>query len=473
MTFFIILKEKNMRIKILSFFFFSLFVEKSFSQVDSVLVIFEISDKIFKEGIQNVSSTLTGVSGTYYRKSGTKGSFEIYWRINSEINFKLIHPLYNSYNGSKKVNLKNSSDTLKISIEMTPIRNYSLNEIVVKAPGIPDTVFESNRLSVADFEILQDGKLILLTYPKQLKKGNELLLFDGVDVINSFSVPSIAEELVRDYRGNPHVICKDNVYGIHIDHQKIGISNLDKAYFLKYVAPIVDTSKAKMYFSNFNKDYPAFNYFAFDQLDSTYSKIIHIEDDLMMELYRSEYKWVDVRTKLWAKNKEYETGIDAEIWVGATVFTQSLYYKELYAPLFKKNDTIYVFDYYKDKLFSYDLVGKPLDSVSIYHHYQPKTTGWQKELIQDHETGEIYAVFDKSGYSYLGLIDLKTGNITEKVKLEFRYIDKIAIQNNFVYYVYRPFESTQKKFLYKERLPYTFGKAKDFYRKETSIETGK
>jgi hypothetical protein len=73
----------------------------------------------------------------------------------------------------------------------------------------------------------------------------------------------------------------------------------------------------------------------------------------------------------------------------------------------------------------------------------------------------------------LGLIDLKTGNITEKVRLEFRYIDKIAIQNNFVYYVYRPFESTQKKFLYKERLPYTFGQATDFYRTETSIETGK
>lgn len=36
----------------------------------------------------------------------------------------------------------------------------------------------------------------------------------------------------------------------------------------------------------------------------------------MMELYRSEFKYVDVRTKLWAMDKEHETGIDKEIWVG-------------------------------------------------------------------------------------------------------------------------------------------------------------
>jgi hypothetical protein len=141
--------------------------------------------------------------------------------------------------------------------------------------------------------------------------------------------------------------------------------------------------------------------------------------------------------------------------------------------MFVKNDTVFVFDYYKDKLFKFDAAGNRLDSVAIYHHYQPKTTGWKKKLIQDQSTGEVYALFDIAGFSYLGLINLQTGEIKEKVKLEFRYIDKIAIQDNFVYYIYRPFESTQKKFLYKERLPYEFGKAKVPYGNETSIDTGK
>jgi len=457
---------------ILAFLFFVNFVAVV-AQEDSVLVRFEIVDKTYKEGIQNVNATLQINNKTIIRSSNSKGRISIYVPNNAQLNYQLTHPLFESYSGTKKIALKSSLDTSFISVEMLPYKGKSLNSVTVKAPGIPDTVFESKRLSVADFELLKNGQMVLLAYPKQLKKGSELLLYDGMEVVNSFSVPGTAEELVRDYRGNPHVLCKDNVYGLYVSNSQIGISTLDKAYYLKYLAPIVDTNYSKMFFSNFSKDYPAFDYFAFDQLDSTYSKIIEIEDELMMELYRSEYKWVDVRTKLWAKNKEYETGIDAEIWVGANYFTQSLYYKELYAPMFVKNDTVFVFDYYKDKLFKFDAAGNRLDSVAIYHHYQPKTTGWKKQLIQDQTTGEVYAVFNIAGYTYLGLVNLQTGEIKEKVKLEFRYIDKLAIQDNFVYYIYRPFESTQKKFLYKERLPYEFGKAKVPYGNETSIETGK
>lgn len=457
---------------ILTFLFFVTCVAV-YAQEDSVLVRFEIVDKTYKEGIQNVNATLQINNKTIIRSSNSKGRISVYVPNNAQLNYQLTHPLFESYSGTKKVALKSSADTSFISVEMLSYKGKTLNSVTVKAPGIPDTVFESKRLSVADFELLKNGQMVLLAYPKQLKKGSELLLYDGVEVVNTFSVPGTAEELVRDYRGNPHVLCKDNVYGLYVSNSQIGISTLDKAYYLKYLAPIVDTNYSKMFFSNFSKDYPAFDYFAFDQFDSTYSKIIEIEDELMMELYRSEYKWVDVRTKLWAKNKEYETGIDAEIWVGANYFTQSLYYKELYAPMFVKNDTVFVFDYYKDKLFKFDAAGNRLDSVAIYHHYQPKTTGWKKQLIQDQATGEVYAVFDIAGFTYLGLVNLQTGEIKEKVKLEFRYIDKIAIQDNFVYYIYRPFESTQKKFLYKERLPYEFGKAKVPYGNETSIDTGK
>lgn len=465
--------KKNMRS--ILFFFVVAFCNAGFvySQTDSILVVFGFTDDTFKESIQNVNATFTISSKSKYRTSSSKGKIELYVPNNSLISYKCNHAIYESVTGVKKVFLKEVTDTFTVSIEMVASKINSLKEIVIKAPGVPDTVFESKRLSVADFEVQQNGRLVLLTYPKQLRKGSELLLYDGMEVLNTFSVPGIAQELVRDYRGNAHVVCDDNVYGLHVNGQNIEISSLEKAYYLKYLAPILDTNRNKMFFSNFNKDYPAFEYYSFDQLDSTYSKIINIKDDLMMELYKSEYKWVDVRTKLWAKAKENETGIEAEIWVGANYFTQSIYYKELYAPLFSKNDTVYVFDYYRDKLYSFDRVGNPLDSVAIYHHYQPKSTGWKKQLIQDKGTGEIYAVYDRSGYSYIGLIDPKTGEIKEQVRLEFRYVDKISVHDNFVYYVYRPFETAQKKFLYKERLPYNFGFAKVPYGTETSIETGK
>lgn len=445
--------------KYIQIILFLLTIQFGFAQSDSTVLQIHVIDAKDGEPLKNIS--VSAQQGTEIEYESTNSTGDVIFKLESKKEVKL----YCSNPQLDPVNRRISAgemrgDTTYITIEMQFIRSLDLDGIVIAAPGVPTVVYKSTRLHVEDFEITKNGDIILLTYPKRLKKGSELLLYDGLKVKHSFQVPDIAEELVHDFRGNVHVLCENNVFGIHPNGQRIEISNLPKDYFLKYVAPIIDTNKSKMYFSNFNPDYPAFDYFSFDQLDSVYCKLLSIEDELMMELYRSEYKWVDVRTKLWAKTKEMETGIDAEIWVGANYFTQSIYYKELYAPLFHRNDSLFVFDYYKDKLHILDATGKSLDSIPIYHHYRKKQTGWKSQLIQDQVTGEIYALFDRHGYTYLGRIDVKDGEIKQQVRLEYRYVTKVQVYNNEVYYVYRPFESTQKKYLYKEKLPYSFTRSK-------------
>ncbi len=376
------------------------------------------------------------------------------------VSFSFTHFKFNPLSRNRKIPTRAKEDTIVYTFNMEFIREQLIDEMWVPAPGVPRVIFKSDVLHVSDYEILQNGDMLLLTYPKQLKKGSRLLLYDGKDVKGNFEIDAVAEELVHDFRGNPHIVCKEEVLGVYVDRNKVGLATLEKDYYMKYIAPIVDTNKTKLYFSNFNKDYPAFDYYSMDRLDSAYTRILEIEDELMMELYRSEYKWVDVRTKLWAKNKEIQTGIDAEIWVGMNYFTQSIYYKELYAPLFHRNDTLFVFDYYKDFLRIFDADGNKLDSIPIYHHYDKRHTGWESKLIQDRITGQVYAIFDRAGYIYLGWVDTKTGAINQHVRLEHRYAHDIQVFGNHVYYIYRPFESAQKKYLWKERLPYDFGSAK-------------
>jgi hypothetical protein len=437
-------------------FIFSLLVLKSFISFsqDTTVVQFSFFDKKTGDAIPNVncSASINDLK-PFFLNSNQSGMIVFRVEANSKLLVSYSHPIYESSKFSKTIGKSNlGKDTLKIVVDLVSTRVQYIGEVIAKPIGVPTVIYGSESLSVSDFEIQKDGSFVLLAYPKRLKKGSEILLYNGKEVTFSMPVPNEAQELIRDFRGNTHVLCENTVYGIIPKKNTVQLSQIDRAYFTKYILPIVDTNRAKIYFSNFNKDYPAFDYFAFDQEDSVYSKIASIQDDLMMELYRSEYKWVDVRTKIWAKYKEIETGIDAEVWVGANYFTQSIYYKELYAPMFHRNDSLFIFDYYKDKLMIYSRFGEKLDSVPIYHHYQAKSTGWKKNVIQDQTTGAIYAHFEKDGNSYLGLIDTKTGEIKERLKLEYKYVDKIAINDGFVYYIYRPYESIQKKYLYNEKL---------------------
>ncbi len=436
-------------------FLFILISLNSNGQVDSLVLKVSVVDDRYGDPIKNAIGVIVS-SDTLFGTTNSKGFFTKKIAVPTLVNVKIAHSQFLSDEQIKKLTTKYAGDTLVVNFKLEFIKSQNVDSIVVYAPGSPQVVFSSPKLHVEDYELFKNGEILLLTYQKRLKRGSELKMFNGEKITSSFQVPDRALELVHDFRGNAHVVCENNVYGIHQLEGKVGLSTLDKSYFMTYLAPIIDTNASKMYFSNFNKDYPAFEYFSYDRMDTVYKKIMNIEDELMMELYRSEYKWMDVRTKLWAKNKELKTGIDAEIWVGANYFTQSIYYKEVYAPLFHRDDTIYVFDYYKDLLFTFDKNGDAIDSLGIYHHYNPRATGWKREVVQDSKTGEVYAVFDRAGFTYIGRIDLKTGEIPEQVRLEHRYIQKVSVSGNHVYYVYRPFESIQKKYLYRERLPYNF-----------------
>lgn len=429
------------------------------------------SDKMTGDLLQHVAVTVTAAGERQQRFTGRNGVS--YFTVNRKdtVTLKCEHIRYGTevevfFPGELR------RDTLKIEVAMRFEKITNIGTVEIHPDGVPDTVFGSKRISVDDFEFLPDGRLLLLTYARNKRRGTELYLYDGFDIQSAIPVgdKEQGQELIRDFRGNPHVITEKHVYGITAQGNEVFIGALEKDYFMKYIAPIVDTTVTKYFFSNYNPDYPAFDYFTYDLYDSSYRKIAAVEDELMMELYRSEYKWVDVRTKLWAKDMEHQTGIDAEVWVGATYFTQSVYYKELYAPLFRKNDTLVLFDHYKSLMFRYDAYGNIVDSLPIFYHLQPKQTGWKKQLIQDQLTGQIYCLFEKAGQYSLQRFDITTGETKEVIYLSYRYPENITVRGNFVYYIYREFETAQKKYLYREKLPFDFPKVSLFSGDQVTIE---
>jgi hypothetical protein len=68
-------------------------------------------------------------------------------------------------------------------------------------------------------------------------------------------------------------------------------------------------------------------------------------------------------------------------------------------------------------------------------------------LIQDETTGDVYALYLRHGVSWLKNL---TKNDAEEFRLTHRYVEKIHIKDRQVYYLYRPFESSQNTYLYRE-----------------------
>lgn len=343
------------------------------------------------------------------------------------------------------------SETKKIQIN-SELSYMQLPEVVIGVNKV-DTVFGSEQYAVEDFMILENDQLLLLAYEKKLDKNPKLLLVNSSqEVLTSYTIPGIPQSLFKDFGGKYYVVCRHKVYTIIIRENRLALMKVSNDDFYGFYNRVIDTIGDNFYFSNFNELYPAVKFYVTAREDTANLELYEVKDDFMMELYRAQYKYVSGRDKLWAYRQEQATGIDKEVWIGASSFTHDILYKPVYAPLFVINDTVLLFDQYKSKVIKYSQYHDVLSEVSIDYHLTKNKEHWEQPLIKDQSTDKIYAIFDRGGYTYLKSVNHYTGKTSKLMKLKFRFIEKIKIVNNEIYYIYRPFESLQKKFLYKESI---------------------
>jgi len=385
-------------------------------------------------------------------KTSANGSFLISVNEIKTIDIEFKHSGFKKYNlsvSSRKLR-RNANDTL--FLPSINLYNLLLDEFSVIANKI-DTVYGSDRFSVEDFEMTSDGQMFLLSYEKTLKKESKIFLLDeNQELLHTHVIPGQSIRLFKDYSGQSYVITIDKVFQINVSKtNRIELIAINNDVFYDYYYRIIDTISNVYLYSNFNELYPAIKFFSSSKLDSTHSLIKEVKDDFMMELYRAQFKYVSGRDKLWAYRKEQQTGIDKEIWVGASVFTNDILYKPIYAPLFVKNDSIYLFDHYQNYIYNYNSSLELLDSIPITYHLKSKNEKWSQPLIQDEKEKDIFVLFNSGGFYIIKKIE--NGNVNRGFKLTNRYVENIKIYDGYVYYVYRPYESIQKKFIYKEKIP--------------------
>ena len=308
----------------------------------------------------------------------------------------------------------------------------------------------SESYNIFDFAFYKDD-LLLITYKRSLKRDPHIRKVRGGKVISVQPIPPSPSGIHRSYRGENYLLYDNAIYKI----QNTGtLKQIEFNFYYERIAPIIDSISNHLLYDDYRWYFPAFNYYSYHSYSEKNEHISQIINEQLMELYRSNYKYMTLREKLNAAREEERTGIDREnIAALNSGFHQSLYYEPLFAPLFIYNDTINIFNHYNDSLYKYNEYGKSYEATPInYHHNKPRSPKFKNQILQDEVSEEIYVIKEMNGFSYVFPFNTANGKLASGIKLKHPYIEKLMIRNEQAFYLYRGFGSLQEVYLYSEDL---------------------
>jgi len=349
---------------------------------------------------------------------------------------------------------REQKDTISVLVTLQYKSNL-LDTIPILSKQVPETLIGKTNYSIYDFDFYED-KLILLTAENSLEKAQlQLANYEG-KIFSYYKLPKnsgTAKKFFHDYQGYTELLCKDTVLRLDVFNTELIVGSVPRKHFDSYLKPVSDTLQGNLYYSNQWDKYPSFNYYYLKENDSVSRVLNTITNEDLMKLYNFEYYFLPSGMQLEARRLAdyYKTDkhITAALLSG---FTQSMFYEPLYAPLFVISDTICIFNHHNDFLYHYSKQNKLIDSVKIDYHHPKNWREWKKQLFVDEPQNKVYAFFSKDGHHYLKQINHQSGKEVLTYKLQHHSAEKIKIKDGYVYYVYRPFGSTQERFLYREKI---------------------
>jgi hypothetical protein len=361
---------------------------------------------------------------------------------------------HTSYEPSQKFLKDIASDSLFLNVRLKS-KSEVLAEVPVYALQKPETLVGKPNYGIYDFDFFEE-KLILLTAEKSLSNAQVRLADYEGNILSTYRLPlsaGPAQHFFHDYEGYPDLICRDSVFRIEVQNSELIIRPIPRRLFLNNVKSIADTVSGNFYFSDAWEKYPSMNYYYAKNNDSVAKLLQKITNEDLLKLYNLEYYYLPSRMQLEARRMADRYKTDKHV-IAALMsgFTGSMYYEPLYAPLFVLADTICIFNHHNDQLYHYNKKNELIDSVSINYHHPDNWREWKKQLFVDELENKVYALFSKNGHHSLKQINHRNGEIMSTYKLKHHSAVNIKIRDGYVYYVYRPFESTQEKFLYREKI---------------------
>lgn len=331
-------------------------------------------------------------------------------------------------------------------------------------PSAVDSVWGSKLLNVADF-IFYGEDLFLLAYDHEkrfkrsehakrtLLEGAKIIQVDrsGNELVWADFGDRIVEKFIKQVEGSVVVACEENMAIVSLKDPGEGITIITKETYLEGIAPIIDSNESFAYITDFKSEIPYCDYYVYNRVTQENKFIAQVQDSVLKDLFNSQYKYLSPRYKRVAAQFEADHGVDRKIVAAyMTSFQNSIYFEELRVPTAYHGGKFYIFNHYGDELLMWVDAEERLYKLPLSYHR--KIRHFDNKVWLDKTDGRFYTSSARLGKIVIHRIDLQSGTAREVAELEHRFVDRIEVLDGYVYYIYRPFESSQNRYLYKQRI---------------------
>ncbi|MBI5219508.1 MAG: carboxypeptidase-like regulatory domain-containing protein [Bacteroidia bacterium] len=395
----------------------------SFAQNDSYILSGTILESGTDKPIEKVAvKTGKPNAGVYSDKNG---KFKIFFnQFPVEINFS--HLAYEIQTITFREIRK------EIKVYMT-VKNTELPPVTVSADKVINLVAKK-LLAVNDYEFMGKNILMLVYNYNYLKDKNPWLVLMNKDGDTLCSTPIGSDgKFYKDCMGNLHLVTDREAYQVFYDSTRFHlIYPAPKEEFFKGLEPCIANIENYYYLKNYSFRNQVLTYYKANISDTSYEKMRVIADDAGMRMLVS-------RDRFFAMGTNPPTEADIR-------FEEMCFFDPVYAPMYKVDGQLVIFNFVDSKLEFYSETGTLEKDVRIDFH---KSLHWEEAMFIDEVCKRAYTLYVKDGISSLCEISLQTGKPGRQVKIpKFKFINKIKVCNNRVYFLYRKTTSDDLMALY-------------------------
>jgi hypothetical protein len=395
--------------------------------------------------------------------------------VSISLQYSLLGTITNK-DGSFSINVPDSSSVLIFSMIGYETREFTIKQLrkqkfnvklkvnpsqlkeVIITDSKTQPVVESKLFFVMDYAIINDG-IIVLTFRQKLSDAKLVLTDITGNVISSINVPEIPEKLFKDCLGNVHLLCKNKAYEVYFDPDRKSIQYLpsvSRDYFEAIVFPCMASMSGNLYFK-----------------EGTVYSIIYTFQNRKMERpqFLTSASWSRTKFRMLrpgdlVQKKNSDDLVFDELKPGTEplfgmkdnegALARNVIFTPVFAPLFKINHTIYVFNHPDSIIESFDVKGNKLTEVKINYHDYHKKKGWKEKIFVDEKLNKVYTIYMESPVGAtmeLSEINLSNGIIQSSYTIPYTFPENVQVFNGYAYFICKGNNAwDDTKYLYRMRL---------------------